>query len=372
MNDYLRHLAATTLNPGEVIQPRLPSRFASFRQRFGPIDVPHTALAQLETPPVSHHPGTAIPVIFAEPHQGLATSVAQTPTPTPEHGVQDVMEVQSSPRIEAIRPSVVPPSPRVRERQRPDSIAPEKPTPVHQGITATPDQPGPETVGPRAHEAEFRRQTSAARNPTAPNDLGRHEQGRGGRRQGRANTTPDARPLTAGEQPRPTEPPGDEIDPRAVPRASSHHLWPRLTSDAGEPQHIDPPEMPTRLPQEEGSPQDVVDLASPHTVQPPSQPTGIAQFTLPNAERGTPVSSPESSPAPRHDPQSWTRVLSPQFPHEPMMTSPEQDEPRPVIRVVIGRVEVKAHVPPPRARSTPRKPSLSLNAYLQQRREGRR
>ena len=69
MNDYLSHLVATTLNQEEVLQPRLPARFESFRQRLGPVDVPPADLAQPEAAPVSYDAGTASPVTFSEPPQ---------------------------------------------------------------------------------------------------------------------------------------------------------------------------------------------------------------------------------------------------------------------------------------------------------------
>ena len=86
MNDYLSHLVATTLNQGEVLQPRLPARFESFRQRLGPVDVPAADLAQPEAAPVSYDAGTDIPVTFTEPQQGWVTSIAQEPASTPEPG----------------------------------------------------------------------------------------------------------------------------------------------------------------------------------------------------------------------------------------------------------------------------------------------
>ena len=50
-----------------------------------------------------------------------------------------------------------------------------------------------------------------------------------------------------------------------------------------------------------------------------------------------------------------------------------QAEP-PIVRVTIGRIEVRAETPPPPARKSPprSKPTLSLDAYLKERKEGRR
>lgn len=379
MSDFLSNLAATTLNPGEAIQPRLPSRFESLRQRVGPVDVRLADLEQPEAPPVSSDAGTDIPGIFTAPSPGFEVSVAQEPPSPPEHSaresVRDMEAAVSSIRSEPIRPSAVPPPRRVRKRQRPTPVTPERLPHMQQDATPTSDQPGPTSVGPRANEVDRSRPPSQARMTRSPIELEQPEQGRDRLEQSRADTTAEARPFPQGEQPRRPECPGSAIAPGVVQRTSAHQPRPRFAADAGEHQQVNAPDVPTRLPPEKGPLQLVADVAPPHPVQPLSQSTGIAQATAPNEARLTPVSPLGLSPPQHHEARSWTGFLRPPSPPESMTTSGRRDEPPPVIRVTIGRVEVKANVPPPprpRARTTPRKPSLSLREYLQQRSEGRR
>jgi hypothetical protein len=379
MSDFLSNLAAITLNTGEAIQPRLPSRFESLRQRVGPVDVRLADLEQPQAPPVSSDAGTAMPGVITTPSRGFEASVAQEPPATPEHSaresVRDTEAAASSTRSEPIRPLAAPPPHRVRERQRPTPMTPERLTQVQQDTTPTPDQPGPATVGPRANEVDLSRPPSQARMTRSPIELEQHEQGRDRLYQSRAHTTAEARPFPQGEPSRRPERPGSAIAPGVVQRTSSHQPRLRFAADAGEHQQVNAPDVPTRLLPERGTPRLVADIASSHTVQPLSQSTGIAQATAPHEERLTPVSPLELSPPQRLDARSWTGFLRPPSPPEPMTISGGRDEARPVIRVTIGRVEVKAQVPPPprpRARTTPRQPSLSLSEYLKQRSEGRR
>jgi hypothetical protein len=176
------------------------------------------------------------------------------------------------------------------------------------------------------------------------------------------------------EQLRHTERPGREIasdirqqTPASEPRA-------RFASDAEAYQPVKPPAVPTRLSPEQDSPRDAADPAPVNAMQPISQPHGMARDARQDEARSTFASPAAMAPAPRPEAPSWPGVLRPQPPAEPTRTSRARDAAQPVIRVTIGRVEVKANMPPPpppRARSTPRKPALSLSAYLQQRREGR-
>jgi hypothetical protein len=134
MNDFLSHLAATTLNLGEAIQPRLPSRFESLRQRVGPIDIRPADLEPSEMPPVSDDAGADSAVAWAEPPPaGLATSIAREPTATAEQRALEMEAAASSTKSGPRGPSAMPPSHRGRQRQRPEPSAPARPTPVQQG-----------------------------------------------------------------------------------------------------------------------------------------------------------------------------------------------------------------------------------------------
>jgi hypothetical protein len=117
-------------------------------------------------------------------------------------------------------------------------------------------------------------------------------------------------------------------------------------------------------------------------------------FTAPRTTRASkeppaPVESTETHdrrPPPRAVPDDAARVSAPSVPRPVLDTLPAiplrphprssrlEEAPRPLVRVSIGRVEVRAAVatPPPSRRVGPADSRLPLEEYLRQRREGRR
>jgi hypothetical protein len=61
--------------------------------------------------------------------------------------------------------------------------------------------------------------------------------------------------------------------------------------------------------------------------------------------------------------------------HQPPIRANDSHTEPPIVRVTIGRIEVRAETPPappPRKTPSPSRPTLSLDAYLKERKEGRR
>ena len=105
----------------------------------------------------------------------------------------------------------------------------------------------------------------------------------------------------------------------------------------------------------------------------PSPETQAASDSAELGPRATPA-PPEPSDVPH---QITPHVVPPRLENYPERGSREQRvaaSEEPTIRVAIGRIEVRAVTPPPAPRPTPARPgpSLSLDAYLQQRNGGRR
>jgi hypothetical protein len=101
---------------------------------------------------------------------------------------------------------------------------------------------------------------------------------------------------------------------------------------------------------------------------PPTAPTVRAPSSGPPATPGTVIARPAVTPS--DEPVMAVR------PATPTVSPPVPQSVPPAIRVTIGRIDVRAVMPPappaPRSRPSRPGPTLSLKDYLQQRREGRR
>lgn len=142
-------------------------------------------------------------------------------------------------------------------------------------------------------------------------------------------------------------------DKKALPVPMLYPQLPRLTAAESRLQHLDSPQV--------GAGQEV---RSPKAVTERESSPGPQQRVQPLVEEHTAFSLPQgTAPAARRSMRPSTPAFTP------------QREAEPTIKVTIGRVDVRAMMPtPPAPRpASPRpKPSLSLDAYLKQREEGKR
>ena len=209
----------------------------------------------------------------------------------------------------------------------------------------------------------------------SPSAFGPSESGQHRLHERGADTPAATSPLGERPLPRRSARPGREIPSAVLQLTSSQASGQRFAAAAEEDQHIKPPAMPARLRQERGSPQHDTDRVSPPTVPPVSQSTGMVAAGVPEAEPGIAVSSLTPSPIPRHDAEPWTGFLNHHLQESRcchlaggMRPDPSSGLPLAASR---SRRRCRQHLPP-RARSAPRRPALSLDEYLKQRSEGRR
>jgi len=122
-------------------------------------------------------------------------------------------------------------------------------------------------------------------------------------------------------------------------------------------------------------------------IQPPSgQGTASQHETNLNIDRDTRKSSPTPLPESRRSSSELIHAVQPKYTVRSPMRPPHETSagkslqhtntahPAPVIRVTIGRIDVRAVLPPaqPPRQTTPARPKLTLDEYLKQRNGGRR
>ncbi len=176
-----------------------------------------------------------------------------------------------------------------------------------------------------------------------------------------------------------------EANPAPIPRPPALFSLPSRAAEVAPTEP--PPAMPTSV-----TPRRVEEMAEPDTgrLAPLVPRVPVAPRPGP-ADSNEPLEGPTRQPTvaeaaiaadtvaqpaqpPLMPPPAYLTPAPPQTPAgSPAVPSPPQP---PVIRVTIGRIEVRAVTPPPIAppapRPAPRPPSLSLDDYLKERRGGRR
>ena len=162
-------------------------------------------------------------------------------------------------------------------------------------------------------------------------------------------------------------------------------------------QEIEPPRAEEAWGKETAVAPDLEKLLVPQEILAPDQPESIVRRIGPEeitaqpagngarSERLTPVrrTTQPGSPTPAPSQASRNVVAGIDDPGHPTAARASRREPTrpneshvepPIIRVTIGRIEVRAETPtpPPRKTPSPSRPKLTLDAYLKERKEGRR
>jgi hypothetical protein len=338
MSNYLSNLAAVVVHPGGEVHPRLPGRFEPQHPALtGLVDFEPSNDAELTSPSDADRYEPAPPAKPAPASGDLAVAAAYTPEPgkwphdrpapavspsPPVAGSQPPASQSRPQRSAATRPEAEPGTPAVSERVAPAVQPPtESPTPVLM----------PETSEVSASSEELR--PSEEGRPASPPSAERHPV----RSQLPAVTPaalPEIRPTSAPAPSAPVRPAVPDSGP-FVPRETS-----RIDTSAASHHQIEPT-----------APSAGTASAAPQPAHKPS-----AEPILGRVD-GRPAVEP-------HVVESLADATS----HQARI------EPPPTIRVTIGRIEIRATVPPASpARTQPvrRQPALPLAQYLQRRNEGK-
>lgn len=363
MADYLGNLAAVSLNRAAGIRPRLAARF---ERPLAPAGLTPPALAEPE--PAAGKPAPAASIPDVSPPQPVVLPAEPTTPPIQAADLDRPTLQQPAARRNVVAP-VPGESPAIGQArvQRPVAVKPEVRL-----------APGPDKSPPAAPPVKTKLEAPQDRERPAPSQASRPQQPR-------AEVAPALRPAAlppTAEPPAPSPP----ATPAAEPASQSQR------------QAASPPQPPIQPGPSRRQAARMVQPAGQQSVAPASQPlaeaapaaTQAGPRTLPEADE--PVSAPgEVRPAWERDlarpDATWRetpatrkvvreairplRQAQPEGPSAPATGS------GPIIRVTIGRIEVRANAPQPQAtrvatsdRPSRRQPPLPLADYLKRRNQG--
>ncbi len=314
MNDYLSQLAARSLNQMEVIQPRLVLLFEPLRAAGGSMAIPSLDAE------VEQSASSASPTVFEIP-------ALDQPPPSAANG-RSAVGLSNRLMIQRV----------ISSGASPHGIAESPVDVVKAGYAA------PVSVTPVS---------AAAQGPVQPSTT-------------QSTVTSATRQRAAGPTraiPAPTLRQPVLKLPQIQAKATEKPIDSASRRD-GEPKNI-----------EASSPREIVE---PHVLRKATRPaSGPRAEPTRAAVRSTTIPRPESSVEQPTSPHpAAILVVQPRVAPAPLRVQPAApSEPAPIIRVSIGRIEVRAVMPPalpPAPRATPPPPSLSLDDYLKRLNEERR
>jgi hypothetical protein len=339
MSNYLSNLAAIVVHPGGEVHPRLPGRFEPQHPALpGLVDFEPSDDAELTSPSDADRYEPAPPAKPAPSSGDLAVSAAHAPEPGKRPHDRSAPAISPSPPVAGSQPPASQSRPQRSAAARPEA---EPGTPAVSERVAPAVQPPTEPPSPAILMPDTST-VSASREELRPS-----------------------------EERRPASPPSAERQPaRSQPPAAAPAALPEIRpTSAPEPSA---PVRPAVLNSGPFAPRETsridTSAASHHQIEP----------TAPSA--GTASAAPQAAQKPSAEPILGRVDGRPAVePHvvEPLADAPShraRTELAPTIRVTIGRIEIRATLPPaspPRTQPVRRQPALPLAQYLQRRNEGK-
>jgi|GEM_PF-1894586 len=337
MSDFLGKLVTMVIHPGTGVRPRLPGRF----------EPQHLALAGALDIVVADDVGHEAPIPSTQPAQfpdDLAAPSADAPTPGDRRHDPPTPSITPSPAPDKSHPAA-----RLSQPRQPATASPE----------AAPEPPTvPTRFSPALHPTPKPPTVAREQRPGSPDETGRLSPA----------STPDSSAAVKG-----SAEPHLTLERRPVERESARThpptAAPAILPEASEIRSPSTPESPA-------SARPTAPTVEPFPLESATHPA-VSTLSRPQIESAIPEMAQMPPPEPLLGRADGRATVDPHF-TEPMATAPSRRadaSQAPTIRVTIGRIEVRATLPPaPPEHPQParRQPALPLDQYLQRRNEGKR